>query len=250
MRPSAQHGERVYESTSDEKLRELSGRKELLTEVARLALEAECERRALFKLPEDPPLPVGATPCADHPTLAVDGTCARCGRFICARCQPVDGARPRHCGACQRLLAIDPELVGLVGWLIVPGIGMIISLFFSVPMLVLEFQRIEPAALGGRAVLTAAIAHWVIEVCLTGAMALTLWAFMRRKAVLPAFFIGLVVLRLAGGVLQSVFERAAEGAVDFQLRGLAMVFNTVIWGAIWVPYLLLSKRAKATFVEP
>ncbi|HEY8432645.1 MAG TPA: hypothetical protein VIL20_29945 [Sandaracinaceae bacterium] len=49
-----------------------------------------------------PSVPEAPAPlCAVHPDARAQGTCARCGNFVCSKCLDPDGALPSHCKACR-----------------------------------------------------------------------------------------------------------------------------------------------------
>lgn len=54
--------------------------------------------------PSEPPAPsVASDRCALHPERAAEGTCARCGSFMCGECSSPELAQ--HCGSCTDRLS-------------------------------------------------------------------------------------------------------------------------------------------------
>lgn len=54
--------------------------------------------------------------CAEHPDRRANGTCARCGRFVCGEC--VQAGAGLHCASCVRqLMAAVPPGAGLARWI-------------------------------------------------------------------------------------------------------------------------------------
>jgi Protein of unknown function (DUF2569) len=249
----------VYESTSDEKLRELTARPQDLTEAARLALEAEVERRGLFEPDVDPPLAEGATPCADHPQRAVVGTCSRCGRFICYRCDGAVGAQLRSlpakpsqglCGPCRALAEKEKPARPIGGWLILLAIGLVLSPFTHVKLIyesVSFFRATEFSALGRVLVL----ADIVFSVAFFG---LTIWTavrFFSKKKDAPNWMAAMFAGGVAQLMLQLGFEHVLAGEVVWSAgASRAELIGTVARAAVWIPYLKLSKRVKETFINP
>lgn len=245
----------MYERVSDEKLRELALRPQDLTPSARVELESECRRRGLWEEPppfEDPPLPPGATGCADHPGRAVAGVCRRCGRFICYRCDrqvgpqlaPLGADPPQGlCGACrEREVGAAPLRIG--GWLLLLGVGLLLSPLNQLRSIWGTAGLLQSGELSRPA-------HWVVvlELAVSAAyLALTLYAvgrFFLRRTDTPRWLIGLLVAALAHSVLQQVAERTLEGEVSWS-EGL--FYAPALRAAIWIPYLLFSTRVKRTFV--
>jgi hypothetical protein len=200
-------------------------------------------QRALFKTPEDPPLPVGATPCADHPTLPVIGSCARCGRFICSRCDSATAGN-RYCGPCRKLL--DPVgPVGLGGWLALPGLAMGFVLLVAVIAVPVELGRArQNLSLPG-------LAHWLLSLGLAIADGTAFLAYLRKKASTPKLVLGLAIAQLVGGASQYLLSAFFLEELKWTNgAGAQTALVALLWGAIWIPYFLLSKRVKATFVVP
>src|SRR4051812_38912574 len=54
--------------------------------------------------------------CAEHPDRRANGTCDRCGRFVCGEC--AEAGVGLHCASCVRLLMAGvPASAGLARWI-------------------------------------------------------------------------------------------------------------------------------------
>ncbi len=149
---------------------------------------------------------------------------------------------------------------GIGGWLILLGIGLIIS---PIKVGITMFRDLWPAFSNGAwSVLTTPGSHayhplWApllifevvgnlgtIVLCLV-----TLWYFLHKDRVTPQLVIALLVINLiiVGGdfflsnLIPAVAQQSKTGAVKELAR-------SAIGAAIWIPYCLLSQRVKATFV--
>lgn len=65
------------------------------------------------------------TICPAHPGVEADGTCSRCGVFVCVTCAPMDQV-PRRCRACDLVLQTPPSTRATVSlWLAVGGFPLV-----------------------------------------------------------------------------------------------------------------------------
>lgn len=140
------------------------------------------------------------------------------------------------------------KLVGIAGWLVFPAIGAALAPF------VIAFQTFQTASafqyLGQ--VNGAMGAFIVLEVIANvGLLALACYlayVFFKRKRNAPKVYITFLAVSL---VLQVVDLAIASGV--FHLTpdaGDSKALGRSLMGAIvWIPYMLISKRVKATFTE-
>lgn len=157
---------------------------------------------------------------------------------------------------------MDEEPRGLGGWLIIPLIGLIIAL---VKMLFVLFQIYLPIFQDGTwSIITNSeseyyhslwgplvISEMVINIGLVIFCGYLLYLFFTKQRLFPKFFIMYMVINVvflisdtyAASLIPSVAEQRSNG-IDPDLS------RAVIGAVIWIPYFLLSKRVKNTFVEP
>lgn len=157
---------------------------------------------------------------------------------------------------------MDEEPRGLGGWLIIPLIGLIIAL---VKMLLALFQIYLPIFQDGTwSIITNAeseyyhplwgplvISEMVINIGLVIFCGYLLYLFFTKQRLFPKFFIIYMIINVVflisdtyvASLIPSVAEQRSNG-IDPDLG------RAVIGAAIWIPYFLLSKRVKNTFVEP
>ena len=139
------------------------------------------------------------------------------------------------------------NLEGIGGWLILLAIGVVLGPLFTVS----AFADFEPGNfyqiirrgdfVGNSYFLL--IASVVLMLLL---QSYTAFLFFTKASTFPKFQIGV----LAGNVVVSFFDHAFLAAIgvaqDEAVRG---IFGTIMAAAVWIPYLLRSKRVKATFVN-
>ncbi len=151
--------------------------------------------------------------------------------------------------------------VGLGGWLILVGIGIVLS-----PIVIagLVYQTYVPIFQDGSwEFLTTPgsegynpLWKWVLlgeiaaNVALFAGYTILVFQFFMKKTIFPNFFIMMslttIAIMLADAVVmkqllpeEPMFDR--ETGRDF--------FRSVVYACIWIPYMLASKRVKATFVR-
>ncbi len=87
---------------------------------------------------------------------------------------------------------------------------------------------------------------------LWGVGALLYW-FIKRRDIFPRMFIGYMGIMLTGQLLLLTLYNAIPFPTsygDIQTPVITQIFKTIVYGAIWVSYVLRSERVKSTFLEP
>lgn len=185
------------------------------------------------------------TPCPEHPDLPAAGTCVRCGRFVCVRCVPdVSMTTKVRCPAC---LAREQEAVptGIGGWLVLPALNVVaqplLAFAFAAFLFWAENARRSPYdGVLGLPVERASLVPAAVFLVLYGVFGavVAVFFFGRRKAA-PSLYIAMVLINVGVAVMGT-----SSAANDSDA-----VIRAAIGAAIWIPYFLLSKRVKATFVR-
>lgn len=155
----------------------------------------------------------------------------------------------------------EKELKGLGGWLILVGIGVVIGpirlLAVFIPLYFPMFSDGTWAALTtpSSAVYTPYFGAMLIaEMCFNSLMLLAclflVFLFFTKNHLFPKVYIGiiaasLIFIPLDAWVVTAVFPDQSM----FDPDTLKEFGRTLIAAVIWVPYMLVSKRVKATFVE-
>lgn len=153
------------------------------------------------------------------------------------------------------------ELQGLGGWLILVAIGIVIAPFYILFQLVPMYRQIFSEGVWEIATTPGSDAYhplWqpiligeiTINVFLVLAWVYIAFLFFSKKRSLPTWYIGIMLFTL-------IFIAADAFAVQLVLPnepifdpGTTREFaRSAIGAAIWVPYMLVSKRVKATFVN-
>jgi hypothetical protein len=168
--------------------------------------------------------------------------------------QPVPAAEP---AAIQSSGARDADLTGIGGWLVLVALGQILAPLKLIASLVqyyssLDFSLIErfPLAFAGEAALNALLFGLLVY------MAVLFFQHSRR---FPTFFIIVWIAAVLSfpvntfWVAISLSLYTGQPANDFftQVDGkeIGQTIGVLLWGGIWVTYILKSRRVANTFVR-
>jgi hypothetical protein len=150
---------------------------------------------------------------------------------------------------------------GLSGWLVLVGIGIVLTPF---RLLISSISLFRPLFADGywEALTTPGSEHFtpyfetliIGEICFNGLMFLAsiylVYLYFSKHYLFPKVYIGIVVASLIfipfdAWLASLVFPQESMFDSD-TIKGFLKV---VVAALIWVPYMLVSKRVKATFVE-
>lgn len=141
---------------------------------------------------------------------------------------------------------VDPKLVGIGGWLILPAIGLVLGpLVGLIGLLVLVSLFPQLSAEGHGGVLTAEILAGLVLVLLQVYAATR---FFGKKRNLPAVMTVLYAAGVAAAGILLAIELTA-GAQEFATESGKQLARAMMAAVVWVPYFHLSKRVQATFVR-
>jgi hypothetical protein len=152
------------------------------------------------------------------------------------------------------LLDSDRHLEGLFGWLILVGIGVVISPFVilsttvstNLPLFTSTanqaFLSTHPAVEG---LIVFEIATNLIFVAL---LAFLNFLFFKKKRSFPTYMILYLILHTLIVVGDTAAAHALLPAVDIS-GSFTGVLRSLVGATIWIPYLLVSRRVKVTFVN-
>ncbi len=177
--------------------------------------------------------------CPEHPTTQAWRTCARCGRFLCAKCTHPTSTGS-HCPAC--ILKVAPTGRPLAGLLILPlftlaayPVWILFDLVASVESL--AGQDLSPAPGNFEWYLIAVVS--VGQGCLA---LFTLNSYLRRRRIVPKLMQIFFAIKLALVALDLVFGTIAPPSPSVIVLSLA-------FPVIWIAYFRFSIRVRNTFVR-
>lgn len=155
----------------------------------------------------------------------------------------------------------EDSLKGLGGWLILVGAGIVLSPIRIIAMVFPTYLEVfsngswETLTTPGTAAYNALWAPLLIgEIAINGALVLVwlfiAYLFFTKKSMFPKFYIGILLFTLAFIVTDSAATSAVlPNEPIFDPDTMKEFVRTLIAVVIWVPYMLVSKRVKATFVN-
>jgi hypothetical protein len=155
-------------------------------------------------------------------------------------------------------LAIDRQLTGIGGWLILLAIGLIGSVF----AIAINFVSTWPTysveswtALTTRGsesyhFLWGPYLSWVLlaNITLFVLTLLTTVLFFQRRRILPRVYIGYLVFAAIVTVIDVIAEQTLPMA-DTKSDTARDLVRVIIACGIWIPYMLVSRRVRNTFVR-
>jgi hypothetical protein len=157
---------------------------------------------------------------------------------------------------------MEKDLNGLRGWLILIGLGIVLTPIRMVGQVAPQYIDIFNSADEFGLLINSASEHYVpflhsliIGEMLVNLLVLSGWLyaaylFFSKQKIFPKWYIGLQVSTLVLIALSSVFTSLViEEVRAFDPETTKELGKQVVAMAIWIPYMLVSKRVKATFTR-
>ena len=153
------------------------------------------------------------------------------------------------------------ELKGLSGWLILVGIGVIFSpirlLFTSIPIYkqIFEDGTWEALTTVGSEVYNSLWAPLFLgeityNSIMVAASIYLIYLFFSKHYLFPKLYIAIVALSIVFFPLDAwLATKVLPSEPMFDPETTKEFMQSLVAGIIWIPYMLISKRVKATFVE-
>lgn len=153
------------------------------------------------------------------------------------------------------------ELQGLGGWLILVGIGVVMSPFRLLVNLVSTYKPVfenvtwedlttEGAEFYVPYLSSLLVGEITFNVIMFVASIILVYLFFSKHYLFPKLYIGTLVAYLIFIPLDAwVVTKIFPDTEIFDPETIKNFSRAIAVGIVWVPYMLLSKRVKATFVE-
>ncbi len=138
------------------------------------------------------------------------------------------------------------KLVGIKGWLIVPAIGLVlapikatITFFMGISMI----QSFAPELISDPKL-------WLsgsIDILMIIAGIIVAFFFFKKRRSAIKFTIYLMIASILANLIQAFLIASMFNEMDYET--IKPFIHASVYGAIWIPYFVKSKRVKNTFTE-
>ena len=184
--------------------------------------------------------------------------CADCGAAVISTGVGPDSdtsLAPEQALFAGTLLDADRHLEGLGGWLTLIGISLVLSplLMLStiaksdLPMLL--DAKYQPFLEKHTAIHMLILFEVATNLCFIAVLGALNYLFFKKKRSFPTYmilYLAFHVVFLCGDAVAAyVISPATQGSAE----SVSSTIRTVVSAAVWVPYFLISRRVKATFVH-
>lgn len=183
--------------------------------------------------------------------------CSKCGTATLVPTPPPPTALPYSSMYPPYPPSFSPHqhLEGLGGWLICYGFGLVISpilivrTIFSSNLSFLVGPK-HQAFLSNHPEFTTFIAYEIItNIVFLLALIFLIYLFFSKKRLFPLLMIIYLILHACILIFNHfVFQMVAPSA-DFVVSSVRLLAHTFLNCLVWIPYLLISRRVKVTFVR-
>ncbi len=188
----------------------------------------------------------------------------------CKNCNVENTDEAKFCTNCGQDLVTEAQeeisseknpLEGLGGWLILVGIGIIISPFVIIAQLLPVYSDVfqsgawDLLTTPGSELYTPGFSMFVVTEMIVNAGMLIAWLyiallFFTKKKKFSKWYIGILIFTPTFIFIDAVISGAIfPNEAMFDQDTVKNIGRGVVSGIIWVWYMLVSKRVKATFVN-
>ena len=152
------------------------------------------------------------------------------------------------------LLDADRHLEGLSGWLILIGIGLVVSPFILLTTVIainiplLTTPKYRPYLESHPAVGALILSEIGVTLCVVALLGALNYLFFKKKRSFPTYMILYLLLNVAI-VASDVAATHIIMPTATSPQTAGAIARTVLSAAIWIPYFVVSRRVKVTFVN-
>jgi hypothetical protein len=184
----------------------------------------------------------------------------------CKKCNTGIEDNAKFCGTCGEEYIIQNEntpksVEGIGGWLILVAIGVVISPLRLLAELSKTYLPIfidgtwealasPESEVYNSTLLTLMIGEIFFNSLIVLASIYLIYLFFAKKSFFPKLYILIIVVSLIITILDNVIVSSIFPEIQaFDDETIIILVRTTIIGIIWIPYMLISKRVKATFIH-
>ena len=153
------------------------------------------------------------------------------------------------------LLDADSHLEGIGGWLILVGISLVCTPFIMLGSLaianfpLLTNPSYQPFLEKYPAVHGLILFEIASNLCFVAVLAALNYLFFKKKRAFPTFMILYLVFHLVVLLGDTAAAQAIMPAAKLSAQTASSIGRSLVSAAIWIPYFLVSRRVKVTFVN-
>jgi|SRR5690625_350723 len=158
-------------------------------------------------------------------------------------------------------ITADANFEGLRGWLILVGLGVVLSPLIMAITILPTYSHIFSSGLWSAvatqtskaynpAFAALLIVELTVNCALIVAWVFAAYLFFSKKKAFPKVFIGIVAFSLLFIIVDVCTVKALLPTVHiFDSNTMGQFVRSLIVALIWIPYMLISRRVQATFVR-
>ena len=155
----------------------------------------------------------------------------------------------------------EKSLEGLRGWLVLVGINVVLGPWVLIFFIATTFLPLF-ATEGWALITTPGTEHYhpfwkplvfgemIINTLLVLMFFFINYLFFLKKRLFPKFYIAILIFMPAFILADALLAKIVmPNDPVFDVNTIKELSRSLFWGVVWVPYMLVSKRAKATFIR-
>ncbi len=135
---------------------------------------------------------------------------------------------------------------GIAGWLIIPAIGLVLGPISSLAALIMGINMIQSFAPELHGVVRLWLSGLIDVAMIIATIVVAVFFFKKRRIAVHAI-VGLMAASIIVSTIQTFLNVSMFGEVDSDT--IEPIVHACVFGAVWIPYFLKSKRVKNTFVN-
>jgi phage shock protein PspC (stress-responsive transcriptional regulator) len=138
------------------------------------------------------------------------------------------------------------EPKGIYGWLILVAIGLPLTPLMLLGHLIGQLDLIDKFAQLPTGLVVFIMIEMIFNLCLLALSLYIVYAFIKNKSRFPSLFIAFLIISLVGQIVDLTIAADVFG-IKMQPSDTKELIRSVLGAAIWIPYMIKSRRVQNTF---
>lgn len=139
-----------------------------------------------------------------------------------------------------------PKPYGIAGWLVIPALGLVWAPIISIAWIYINISLVKSTSPDLFDDPRIWLRLSLDSITVITAISVAVLFFMKKRIAIPAV-IGLLLFVIGVNCVQALLGASMSGSVDYET--IKPIIHTSVYGAVWIPYFLKSKRVKNTFIK-